>query len=178
MAESNTLEWAPEFTLKWSDFQAESNPAVFEDSHSVIKYRFTWTVSSEKIDEEIVFLIEDIRLFAEFHPLLSWVRLSEATDSLLNHEQGTFDLAELVKNENIAKLQSRFYLKRFPTRGQNEDQRKQFAKEDSGKMIDAEVEKLQQLYDEKSLAYHNEARYGLNVKQQSKYDLSFKQLKG
>ncbi|HEY5736014.1 MAG TPA: hypothetical protein VIS47_05575 [Nitrosopumilus sp.] len=177
MAENTTLEWAPEFTLQWSNFQAESNPAVFEDSHSVIKYRFTWTVNSEIIAEEIVFFIEDIRLFVEFHPLLSWVRLTAATDSLLKHEQGTFDLAELVKNENIAKLQDQFYSKHFPTRGQNEDQRKQFAKEDSGKMINAEVEKLQQLYDEKSLKYHDETNYGLNVEQQTKYDLLFMKLR-
>ena len=177
MAEGTTLEWSPKFTLKWADFQAESNPAVFEDSHSVIKYRFAWTVNSEKVDEQIVFLIEDIRLFAEFHPLLSWVRLTEATDSLLNHEQGNFDLAELIKNENMSKLQEKFYSKYFPTRGKNEEQRKQFAKEDSGKMINIEVEKLQQLYEEKSLAYHNETNYGLNVKRQSEYDLTLRQFR-
>ena len=177
MGEHVTLEWTPEFTLKWSDFQAESNPAVFEDSHSVIKYRFTWTVNSEKIDEQIVFLIEDIRLYVEFHPLLSWVRLSEANDSLLNHEQGNFDLAELVKNENLSKLQNQFYSKYFPTRGQNEAQEKQFAKEDSGKMINAEVEKLQKLFDEKSLKYHDETNFGTDSESQSKYDSIFSQLR-
>ena len=173
----NTLQWSPDFTLKWSDFQAESNTAVFEDSHSVIKYRFTWTVNSEKIDDQIVFLIEDIRLFAEFNPLLSWVRLPEATDSLLNHEQGSFDLAELIKNENMFKLQEQFNVKYFPTRGKNEEQRKQFAKEDSGKMINAVVEKLQQLYDEKSSQYHEETNYGLDTERQFEYDLKFKQLR-
>jgi hypothetical protein len=177
MGEHVTLEWTPEFTLKWSDFQAESNPAVFEDSHSVIKYRFTWIVNSEKIDEQIVFLIEDICLYVEFHPLLSWVRLSEANDSLLNHEQGNFDLAELVKNENLSKLQNQFYSKHFPTRGQNEAQEKQFAKEDSGKMINAEVEKLQKLFDEKSLKYHDETNFGTDFESQSKYDSIFSQLR-
>ena len=38
MVEQTILEWTPDFTLKWSDFKAESNPAVFEDSHSVVKY--------------------------------------------------------------------------------------------------------------------------------------------
>ena len=173
----NTLQWSPDFTLKWSDFQAESNPAVFEDSHSVIKYRFTWTINSEKIDDQIVFLIEDISLFAEFNPLLSWVRLSAATDSLLNHEQGNFDLAELIKNENMFKLQEQFNAKYFPTRGKNEEQRKQFAKEDSGKMINAEVEKLQQLYDEKSSRYHKETNYGVDTERQFEYDLKFQQLR-
>jgi hypothetical protein len=177
MGENTTLEWTPNFTLRWSDFQAESNPAVFEDSHSVIKYRFTWTIDSDKIDEEIVFLIKDIRIFVEFHPLLSWVRLSESDDVLLNHEQVKFDLAELIKQDNILQLQGDFYNKHFSTRGQNEEQRKQFAKEDSGKMIHESVEKLQKLFDEKCLKYHNETNYGHNIDAQSVYDRLIKQIK-
>ena len=177
MGEKTTLEWTTNFILSWTDFQAESNPAVFEDSHSVIKYRFTWIVNSEKVDEKIVFLIDDISLFVEFHPLLSWVRQSEANDSLLNHEQGNFDLAELIKHENIVNLQKQFYNKHFSTRGQNDEQRKQFAKEDSGKMINEQVEKLQNLFDERSQKYHNETNYGINLDVQSKYDLTFKQLR-
>ena len=177
MSENTTLEWTPDFTLKWSDFKAESNPAVFEDSHSVIKYRFTWTVNSDKINDEIVFLIENIQINAEFHPLLSWVRLSESTDVLLNHEQGKFDLAELVKRESFPGFQEKFYNKHFPTRGQNAEQHKQFAKEDSGKMINNEVEKLQKLFDEKCLKYDDETNYGQNVDEQSLYDRLFKQIK-
>ncbi|MGY5147583.1 MAG: hypothetical protein ACW9W4_06265 [Candidatus Nitrosopumilus sp. bin_7KS] len=176
MGETITLEWTSNFTLSWSDFQAESNPAVFEDSHSVIKYRFTWVVDSDIVDRNIVFLINDISLFVEFHPLLSWVRKSEANESLLNHEQGNFDLAELVKRENMMHLQEQFYKKHFSTRGQNDEQRKQFAKEDSGKMINEQVEKLQNLFNERSLKYQNDTNYGKNFDEQLKYDLIFKQL--
>ena len=177
MGEKSTLEWISDFSLSWSDFQAESNPAIFEDSHSVIKYRFTWTVNSDKIDDDIIFLIENISLFVEFHPLLSCVRSSEANDSLLGHQQGNFDLAELVKRENLIQLQEKFYKRYFSTRGQNEEQQKQFAKEDSGKMINLEVEKLQNIFDEKSLKYQNETNYGKNVDAQSEYNLIFKQLR-
>ena len=177
MGEKTTLEWTPGSMLTWFDFQAESNPAVFEDSHSVIKYRFTWVVNSEKIGENIVFLIDDIALFVEFHPLLSWVRQSEASDSLLNHEQGNFDLAELVKRENIQNLKEQFYQKHFPTRGDNNEQRKQFAKEDSGEMIHKYVEKLQTLFDQRSQKYQNDTNHGGNLEEQSKYDLIFKQLR-
>ena len=177
MGEKTTLEWTTNFTLSWSDFQAESNPAVFEDSRSVIKYRFTWVVDSEKVGENIVFLINDIALFVEFHPLLSWVRTSEANKSLLNYEQGNFDLAELVKRENIVHLQEQFYKKYFPTRGQNDEQRKQFAKEDSGRLINEQVKKLQNLFDERSQKYQNETNCGKNLEEQSRYDLIFKQLR-
>ena len=178
MAESTTLEWSKDFTLAWSDFKAESNPAVFEDSCSVIKFRFTWSIDSDKVDGKIVFLIDNISLYVEFYPLLSWVRpLSQANDSLLNHQQGNFDLAEQLKRENIPKLQEKFYKKYFPTRGKNTEQQKQFAKEDSGKMIHDQVAKLEKLFKEKSLEYHRETNYGTCVEVQSQYDLIFKKLR-
>ena len=59
----------------------------------------------------------------------------QENNNLLKHEQGHFDLAELVKWNNLDKIQNEFYKKKFPTRGQNEEQRKQFAREDSGKLI-------------------------------------------
>jgi hypothetical protein len=116
MSENVVYSWTPDFYLKWSDFKAESNPAIFEDSHSVIKYQFTWILNSDMINDQIMFLIEDIQLVVEFNPLLSWVRHSESNDNLLKHEQGNFDLAELVKRENLKKLQDIFYSKHFPTR--------------------------------------------------------------
>jgi len=177
MSENVVFSWKTDFYLKWSDFKAESNPAIFEDSHSVIKYRFTWILNSDIIDDQIVFLIEDVHLIVEFHPLLSWVRHSESNDNLLKHEQGNFDLAEMVKRENIKKLQDAFYSKHFPTRGQNDEQRKQFAKEDSGKMIVDEVSKLQQLYDKKCLKYQDETNFGQNTSKQSEYNLIFKKLR-
>jgi len=47
LSETDTLEWSSDYSLTWSDFKAEYNPAIYEDSHSVIKYRFTWTVNSD-----------------------------------------------------------------------------------------------------------------------------------
>ena len=58
MGENNVVVWSKNSFLKWSDFQAESNPAVFEDSHSVVKYRYTWTVNSDEIKNQIYFLLK------------------------------------------------------------------------------------------------------------------------
>ena len=177
MSENIIFSWEPNLYLEWSNFKAESNPAFFEDSHSVIKYSFTWILNSDIIDNKIMFLIENIHLAVNFHPLLSWVRYSESNDNLLKHEQGNFDLAEIVKRENIKKLQNKFYSKYFPTRGQNEEQRKQFAKGDSRKMIVDEIQKLQQLYDEKRFKYQDETNFGQNISKQLEYNLIFKQLR-
>ncbi len=177
MSDVDILDWSDEFLLRWSDFKAEYNPAAIEDSHSVIKYRYTWTVNSDKVGDSIVFFIENIQLFTEFYPLLSWVRLPQATDDLLTHEQGHFDLAELIKHENLEELKNSFYQKRFFTRGKNEEQRKQFAKEDSGKMIAKKVEVLEQLLEKKRRKYSEKTSFGQNKEKQSEYNLKFRELR-
>ncbi|MEK0321208.1 MAG: hypothetical protein QQN58_00450 [Nitrosopumilus sp.] len=177
MSEINVLVWSNDFFLRWSDFNAESNSAAFEDSHSIIKYRYTWTISSDEIESQIIFFIENIQLSVEFYPVLSWVRASETNDDLLKHEQGHFDLAELVKRENLKKLQNKFYQKQFSTRGKNEDQRKQFAKEDSGKMIAIDVYKLEEILSKRRQEYDEQTNFGHNLEKQSEYNSIFDKLR-
>jgi len=177
MVENDLIEWSSDYFLKWSDFKAEHNPSIFEDSHSTIKYRFTWTVNSDSFDDEIIFLIENIELFVEFYPLLSSVRSTCTTDSLLKHEQGHFDLAEITKNENIEKLRNKFYKKEFLTRGKNEEQRKQFAKEDSGKLIISEIENLEKLLDSQRKKYDEDTDFGQNIEKELEYLQIFNKLR-
>jgi len=177
MSENDILVWSNDSFLKWSDFKAESNFAAFEDSHSIIKYRQMWTVNSDKIGNQIVFFIENLQLSVEFYPVLSWVRLSQANDDLLKHEQGHFDLAELLKRENLEKLKNKFHGKQFPTRGKNEEQRKQFAKHDSGIMIAEEVEKLEDILSQRRQEYDEQTNFGQNLEKQIEYNSTFDSLK-
>ena len=177
MSEINVIVWSKDFFLRWSDFSAVSNTAAFEDSHSVIKYRHTWTVNSEEIGSQIIFFIENIQLSVEFYPDLSWVRTLQTNDNLLKHEQGHFDLAELVKRENLEKLQNKFHKKEFLTRGKNEDQQKQFAKEDSGKLIVMEVEKLEEILSKRRQEYDEQTNFGQNLEKQSEYNSIFDRLR-
>jgi len=177
MGEINVLVWSNDTFLRWADFNAESNPAVFEDSHSIIKYRYTWTINSEKIESQILFFIENIQLSVEFYPSLSWVRTLQTNDDLLKHEQGHFDLAELIKRENLEKLQNKFHNKQFPTRGKNEEQTKQFAKVDSGKMIAIEVEKLEEILSQRRQEYDEQTNFGQNLEKQSEYNSIFDRLR-
>ena len=177
MSEDNFIEWSVKNPLSWSDFQAEANLGAYEDSHSFIKYHYTWTVTSDNVGPKIVFLIENIQLFTQFHCLLSWIRPNQENNSLLNHEQGHFDLSELIKRQHIDELQNKFNGKYYPTRGKNEEQRKQFAKEDSGKMIAKEIEKLEKILSEKRRDYDEETEFGANHKMQSEYDSVFSKLK-
>ena len=176
MSSNDVIHWSQNYCLKWSDFKADANPAIYEDSHSFIKYGFTWIVDSDKLNENVVFLIKEIKVSVNFFPLLSWGRSSELSDALLRHEQGHFDLAEMLKRDYDKILKSKFYDKSFPTRGQNEAQQKQFAKEDSSKMISTEIDKLTEILRKKRNDYDLETEYGHNILNQSKYDKLFKNL--
>ena len=177
MSENDVVIWSKEICLKWSDFKAESNPAIFEDSHSSIKYKFTWIIDSDKQNDKIVFLIDKIIVTVEFNPLLSWVRESESSNNLLIHEQGHFDLAEMLRRDYDNILKTTFYNKFFPTRGQNDAQRKQFAKEDSGKMISIEIDKLDKILKQKRKEYDEETEFGKQIQIQNKFNDDFKKLK-
>ena len=173
MNEHDVVFWSKDYKLTWSDFNAESNPAVFEDSHSFIKYRCTWTVESENFGSEIKFHILDIVLIPEFHKHLSWVRMPMASVELLKHEQGHFDLAELLRLEFTQQIKNLFENKWFPTRGQNEEQRKQFAREDSGVMIAKEIEKLESLLLTKRQDYDTQTNFGQIQKIQDEFNATF-----
>ncbi len=177
MIEKEVIHWSNDIQLNVSNFMAEANPGIFEDSHSVIKYGFTWVVNSEQLNDKVVFSVENIQLSVEFNPLLSWIRMSEFNDGLLKHEQGHFDLAEIIKRKHQKIFENEFYDKKFPTRGQNDAQRKQYAKEDSGKMISLKVEKLNLYLKEKRDEYDQETDFGKNIPEQKKYDEIFNKLR-
>ena len=103
--------------------------------------------------------------------------MSEYNDGLLKHEQGHFDLAEIIKRKHQKIFENEFYNKYFPTRGQNDAQRKQYAKEDSGKMISLEVEKLNLHFKQERNEYDQETNFGKNISEQEKYNEIFAKLR-
>ena len=177
MENPNAIPWSKKHFLGWPDFQAEFNPASFEDAHSTIKYRCTWTVGSESFGREIRFFIEKLELHPEFHKHLSWVRTPMASPLLLNHEQGHFDLAELLRPMITTKMQRVFDGKTYPARGQNEEQRKQSSREDSAAMINKELERWEKHLEQMRSDYDKETEFGQNPAKQCEYDAKFKLLR-
>ncbi|MEJ2260701.1 MAG: hypothetical protein P8X83_03450 [Nitrosopumilaceae archaeon] len=177
MEDNDVITWSKNYFLKWSDFTADPSHSAFEDSSSNIKYHHTWTVRSEMTDGKIFYVIDRINISTLFFRHLSWVRTQNSSDNQLNHEQGHFDLAESIKPKIIKNIENKFRDKTFPTRGQNEEQRKQFAREDSGIMISAELEKWHKILSEKRRQYDADTEYGQNLKKQTEYDEIFKKLR-
>jgi hypothetical protein len=177
MENDDILQWSKDSFLKWSDFKAQSNPSTFEDSYSHIKFYYTWTVNSDISENRIYFLINGIKLSTQFLRHLSWVRENEISSDLLKHEQGHFDLAESLRQMITEKIIDEFKDKKFPTRGQNDDQRKQFAREDSGLMIAKELEKWISDLEMKRKKYDDETEFGKNREKQKEYDEKFDRLR-
>jgi hypothetical protein len=105
------------------------------------------------------------------------VRENEISSDLLKHEQGHFDLAESLRQMITEKIMDEFKDKKFPTRGQNDDQRKQFAREDSGLMIAKELEKWISDLEMKRKKYDDETEFGKNREKQKEYDEKFDRLR-
>ncbi len=177
MENSDVITWSKEYFLNWSDFKAESNPSAFEDSSSYIKYHQTWTVNSEIFDGQIYFQIKDIQLYTQFLRHLSWVREKQSSSELLKHEQGHFDLAELLRPIFTEKIQNELINKKFPTFGKNDEQRKQFARRDSNLMIAKELEKCSYDLSQKRRKYDEDTELGQNVKKQKEHDEKFDELR-
>ncbi len=177
MAETDVIIWSQSRLLAWSDFKADPNPAVFEDAHSAIRYRPTWTINSgQDEDGRAFFSIVNLHMIVEFHPRLSWARPAR-DDRLLHHEQGHFDLAELFIRNNIGKIRDILYGRRFPVRGGNVDQCKQFAKEDSGLVVNSETDVLENRLDTVRAEYDTETEYGMHAAGQADYDKIFAALR-
>ena len=177
MSTNEYLVWSRDRLLSWSDYRADPNPSIYEDANSYIKYNCTWIVDSKEIDGKINFFIEDIKLDACFYPRLSWVRSVHATEQLLKHEQGHFDLAEMIRTELLSILQNYFRDKYYTTRGQNQEQQKQFAREDSGTLVFKQLEVVQSILDQKRKEYDQITEYGYNVDKQHAYDQMFASLR-
>ena len=75
----------------------------------------------------------------------------------------------MLRRDHDIVFEKKFYRKVFETRGQNEAQRKQFAKVDSGRMILNEVDKLSLILAKKRKEYDVETEYGQNIQNQLKY---------
>ena len=177
MNSCNPIAWSKENILNWSDYLADFNPASSEDAHSTIKYRYTWTVKSDNVNGQIQFVIENIQLIAEFFPLLSWVRTAQANPILLKHEQGHFDLAELLRPKITENLQIVFEEKNFSVRGQTQEQQKQFAREYSNMLISKEFEKWEKYLSQKQEEYDKQTNYGQITEKQLEYNEKFKELR-
>ncbi len=183
MKDSDKIEWAKDYLLKWSDFKAEQNPAEFHPAKTTIQYSATWKINWINTTNKISYSINEIQLVTEFQKFRSWVRQQEIQDNerkenILNHEQGHFDLAEKFRIIITEKIQSKFSENSFPVYGKDDEHVKDFVLKDSKEKIELELEKqTNDIFRKQEETYDRKTEYGSNSEKQHEFDIEFAKLR-
>ena len=98
---SDQIAWSQNRPLSWNDFKGSVPFGMLFDaqSYSGIGYTYTPVRVGERVEIEW-------KVTAYFDTEVSWVRKEGASASLLLHEQGHFDIAEIFCRNLRAKLKS------------------------------------------------------------------------
>lgn len=177
MSANNRLEWSPLTPLKWDDFEADPHPGVYQDVQTHVGYDCTWTIQSHKKDDQLLFTIHNIRLTTRFSKNLSWVRIGAATDSLLRHAQGCFDLAENIRPRIEDMMKKEFEDRFYPVRGSNEVEHKQYSKQDSRVVLSVLSRIQSDVLSAEVAKYRERTCYGENITVQKEYNQRFARLR-
>src|SRR4051812_45166372 len=91
-AASDTLLWSNQ-RLQWSNFKGQSDTAQFNQNHfATTLWKLTYFHRRNASTRQV-----EVIAYAWFDGRRSWVRPSQRTNAaLLLHEQGHFDLAEIL----------------------------------------------------------------------------------
>lgn len=176
MAPDNITEWIPSTRLEWSHFEADAHPGAYQDALAVIRYDCNWVVESHKSGESLFFTIQNIQLTTNLVRNLSWVRRGMADDALLAHVRGCFDLAEHLRPDMEENLAAEFAHKRYPVRGSNEEERRQYSLQDSRTAL-GYLDDIHQMLSTEIARYESETEYGRNTKVQNKYNRIFEEMR-
>jgi hypothetical protein len=143
---SSQFEWNDHNKLSWEDFRGEINANTEESAaatHCGIGFR-TKTVSTGKNPEIIV--------YNTFYTNKSWVKSDAKLPSILNHEQGHFDLCEIYTRKLRARM-SKF----------------DFKVNDVKQNLMSIYTDISNEYESRQHAYERETIHGTNLEQQNKW---------
>ena len=86
-----TLLWREDLKLTWGDFKGEQN--IESNAVAVTASGITFSYKVRKANSKIIDFTPSVE--AHFYPEKSWVKLEQADDYILAHEQLHFDITEL-----------------------------------------------------------------------------------
>jgi len=177
------IVWDKNRKLTWDDFvgQVPATPPANLVAESHVGVHSTWKTSDKCEDvgesgkKKCTATITEVSAQAEFDPNQSWVKPDSKTDSLLNHEQGHFDISEIFARKKLEQM------KKFV--GQSEsavaDTDEKATEDAEGKIekklmeicdaIDKEEDAMQKAYD-------TQTKHGTDADQQKKWDEKIKKM--
>ncbi len=176
----NVITWSKTRNLKWNDFKKKSNIKSRASAHSAIGFESEPIIDHIEIGGKFKFEILDMQFHAVFIPGLSWMTKSISNDnrkSLLNHEQGHFDLVEEIVRKSRIKTTNLFKDKFFAAEGKNKSNAKKNAILQV-KTIRKKIEdNLKKKLTWEETTYDIKTNHGLIKWQQEKYNTRFKKLR-
>ena len=97
----DTIQWRSNYKLKWKDFQGMTDSNSIGDAGTSSGFGYK---SSFYKDSVLIF-----NVYAVFFKNVSWVKSNYMDPSILNHEQGHFDITEVFARKlNIAFKKHKF----------------------------------------------------------------------
>lgn len=108
----DTINWQPDYKLKWEDFQGKPDTASEHGAVSTIQIKYTFTSTEKDFS---------FKIYCFFERKKSWVKI--LSNEGLIHEQGHFNIAEI----SARKLMMAFKNYKFNPPTVVEDLRKIFA---------------------------------------------------
>jgi hypothetical protein len=185
------IVWSPNYTLNMSNFKKK-----FDDKPSVIKgimKRIAVSYLLYDIDFDLKFTedkkkfrINKIKLQTLFDQDYSYLNLKELKiqnvsqkeiDFLILHEQGHFDLREILKSKMERDIASKSKGKIFTTKGSDFQEIEHNANVKAGKFLQPLYEKISQDVKKHEDLYDKKTNHGRNKQKQIQYNRQFKQFR-
>jgi len=164
----NTLRWDENRKLTWDDFQGYTFSSPYNAfTEWYVPFEYSWESSNEK---GCYYKFIKISATANFEKSKSWVKKGQEADWLLNHEQGHFDIAQILAKEFNERVQSELMGKEFSCPGDINNQ----AMNQVQNIFAQEHQKALQMQSH----YDTETNHGNNNSKQIEWDKKIQSLLG
>lgn len=171
------IPWSHDRLLTWDDFQGEVDMSNEHQALSATNLAHTTDFDPIQKSFKIKLKINWVKMDASFFPHRSWVKPEHKTNGLLNHEQGHFDISELVAREIEEKINQKFKGKMISSNYRSIEDADKETKQIITKLIKKETDRISEIAKFSHNRYDKETNHGRILDKQWEYDEKFKLLR-
>lgn len=174
------IQWKNTKKLKWTDFKKKDKPNFKASAVAAIGFQSKPLIEYIRNENKFRFKIKEMQFYAIFIPNYSWYgnEISKKDQmTLLNHEQGHFDLAEEITRKESKKTNNRFQDKIFSTKGKSEEAAIKNAISQVNTIRNKIEYKIQNEFKIQETEYDKKTNHGLIKIHQNAYDERFRKLR-
>ena len=155
------LVWEADRPLTWTDFRGPAPRGTEARDVAVTAASLNWTYEYEfeRSAAGCSYRIADIRVSAVFHPENSWVRAGHATESVLAHEQGHFDITQIHKLM-LEDLARGFVGATGSCKGRSSKRAARFVEDDIARIVGLHYRRVADLHTQLQASYDLETGHG------------------